>query len=60
MRLVQLTLLVLLAGVAGLMSSCAAGGASLYQRLQDEDPKVRLQAVLEAGQQRDGPKVAPS
>ena len=53
MRSVQLMVLMFLAGAAGLMSSCAAGGASLYQRLQDEDPKVRLQAVVEAGQRHD-------
>jgi HEAT repeat protein len=45
--------LVLSAAGAVLLSSCAGAGPTRYQRLQDEDAKVRLAAVVEAGQAKD-------
>ncbi len=53
MRVVVAMVLALSAAGAVLLSSCAGGGPTLYQRLQDEDPKVRVAAVVEAGQTKD-------
>jgi len=53
MRVAVAMVLALSAAGAVLLPSCAGGGPTLYQRLQDEDPKVRLAAVVEAGQAKD-------
>jgi len=41
----------------GLCGACSPGGRGLCQRLKDEDPAVRRQAVIEAGQSRDAQAV---
>jgi hypothetical protein len=46
-------MLALLAAAAAGLSACAGSGGSLYHRLQDEDPKVRVEAAIEAGQAHD-------
>ena len=38
---------------AWLAGGCWRPGKSLYDRLQDEDPNVRLEAVVEAGKTKD-------
>ena len=53
MKVVVAMVLVFAAAGAVLLSSCAGGGPTLYQRLQDEDAKVRIAAVVEAGQTKD-------
>lgn len=44
---------ILAGGLCCLLASCAAPDAGLQARLQDEDPQVRLAAVVEAGQTHD-------
>ena len=51
-------MLALLAAAAAGLSACAGGGPNLYQRLQDEDPKVRVEAAVEAGRTKDAQAVA--
>lgn len=53
MRIVVAMMLTLSAAGAVLVCSCAGAGPTLYQRLQDEDAKVRIAAVIEAGQAKD-------
>jgi HEAT repeat protein len=53
MKVVVAMVLVLSAAGAVLLCSCAGTGPTLYQRLQDEDAKVRIAAVIEAGQTKD-------
>ena len=51
-------MLALLAAAAAGLPACAGGGPNLYQRLQDEDPKVRVEAAVEAGRTKDAQAVA--
>jgi len=41
-----------------MLPGCSPPGGTLYERLQDENPTVRVRAVIQAGQAKD-PKAVP-
>jgi len=43
---------------AVMLPGCSPPGETLYERLQDENPTVRVRAVIQAGQAKD-PKAVP-
>jgi len=43
---------------AVMLPGCSPPGGTLYERLQDENPTVRVRAVIQAGQAKD-PKAVP-
>ena len=47
-----------LLSAAACLAGCGPSGKGLYPMFQDEDPSVRLQAILRAGDGKD-PKVLP-
>ncbi len=49
--------LALAAGMAGCVASTPQGG-TLYQRLQSEDPAVRIDAIIQAGNRKDTKAIA--